>query len=1105
MAPISPEPEGGRKRKESVGHLTRDHPLFTARRSVLSQQPPDFYTDSLNTSSIPIPSPTKENTRPSVRSKPRPKLGSRSLAASFKATSEPNDENQRPSTSPSLDRRSTTYVSQIRPAQSNARSLAKSPSRSPSRLPRAKTPSPERGRQYSIVSPVSSASSPPRGLAEAYQRINDEESLAQEDSIADGMETLAYDYASQERSRELDRVRMQRIQDAVSPIALKASRKPFPRALSEELRDAEARARALEENSRESDSESGISNLDNLTENFTGEISQHAKDLARVNGAMKSDAKVFTKARLSNKVGLTVENLTRRNGSNESLSSALGAGSSSSKSSNPSLNVPQKWGRKARPGKDWLNRINNKNGRLTGDKPQRKNADATLLEEPDQKELLEEWVTTAAEGLNPHEDQSLQHRPASRDSTPTAANRKKSMERVAEWEINDDDFTGRSLQVSDSPPIRVRNATLGRILEREIDSLAKRAVTTSRLGELREKTSEEQLGRRSYSQSVEDLSRSGIESDRETLRHRRSSLKFPLKPFVDDKSYSSISGAVLGSGGDPIPDSPITIYRSTSDVSNTDNGQSGNVDDERGSGHRPLHERGDSRDLLRKLARVSSQSPTSTKEESSTEIQREANPTKNIETDVKPSKVGTATDLPAQATEEENHEGKNHLPDVKIEKPVQDTPRPEKSNADLKTPLVTGAWIDTPLPTGSRGPPMPTPVNLEDDKDFTMSSGDQTRKIATTDLIRKLNPKILSTRPKLNSQRPLKDTGPLLPKSALESILSAAKSNSQPTSKWNRGSNSTSDSEVPTLDLGDSTIQSLEEILHDDPDFSNLLPQSPSPSLPQDEDLTKEQKPEDSFLKGDRSEAEPLAPAQQSLLPELQSYARQISRLGNVGPSIRDAKKRLANLEKAISKSVSDLPTKSLEIQSGCDEAGEFHDFIWPCERCGCPGRRDLDSSYSITHYMTTVSMPVPNFWRWRQDERRPRLTWLGLVTLVGLMWWFGEWAACELYCHPKFAKTMFGYGVDINSPRPPFVLFKVIDRLFRQFSIVRPFYMFFSILIRAVFSLLGYVVGFVFGGDEGAMSGGRGGRSRPPVSRDPRIPRPNWGPDLSMLNDEYL
>lgn len=107
------------------------------------------------------------------------------------------------------------------------------------------------------------------------------------------------------------------------------------------------------------------------------------------------------------------------------------------------------------------------------------------------------------------------------------------------------------------------------------------------------------------------------------------------------------------------------------------------------------------------------------------------------------------------------------------------------------------------------------------------------------------------------------------------------------------------------------------------------------------------------------------------------------------------------------------------------------------------------------------------------------------------------------MYCHPRFAKKKyFGYGVDINSPRPPFVLFKVIDRLCRETSFIRPIYVFFSLLVRAVFSVLGYLVGFAIGDDGG---GTRGGRPRPPASRDPRIPRPTWGPDLSMMNDEYL
>lgn len=927
MASNSPETES-KKRKQSTGHLKRDQPLFTTRRSGLSQQPPESFNGDRNASNIPSPSPTKESTH---LPKPRQRLGtSRPLAATFISTPSIKDENQRPTS----DRKLTTYGSH-RPTKSNVPSLAKS-SRS-SQIPRAKTPSPVRGRQFQTTSPFSSESSPPRGLAEAYKRIDDEESLAQEDSIDDDMAAYAYD--PDERSQELDRARMQRVQATLSPISLNASRRASPRPLAE-LQADEVKTKDME--SYESDHESVLSNLDNLTETSVGS-SQHARDLQRVSDAMKSNTQAFSKARIGERVGLTMENLKRRNASSESLGSVR-SGSISSKESNHSVNVPAKWGRKARPGRDWLNRMSNKSG-LTGDTPKK---GAETSENPE-GERLDEWVTA----VPVVQEKSLQPS-TSRDRTPTSTNRKKSLERVAEWEINDDDFTGRSLQVSDSPPIRVRNGTLGRILEREIDSLAKRAVTTNRLGELREKTSEELLGRKLHSQSAEDLTRPGLGEDSATLRRRRSSLKFPLKPFVDDKSYSSISGAVLGSGGDHIPDSPITIYRSTSDVS-SDNGAK--TDDEKGSS-RPKHERGDSRDLLRKLARVTSQSPTPTREDTRQDVMSKIQP------DQTPSKARSMTEVPERAVNTESH-----LPErPNIPKPTQITPRQSKSTADLKTPVVSGAWIETPHP--SHGHPRPTSADI--DKKFNEDNVDPTRKVATTDLIRNLNPNTLP-RPKVISERSLKDTGPTLPKSALESIISAAKSNSKATNPDNLSSNVNYDSEEdPTLQLGESTIQSLEEILEDDADFSTLL--APSPSI----------SPE-----GETSIEKPLTPAQKSRLSELESYTRQISRLENVGPSIRDARRRLAVLEKAVSKSA------SATAQVGeCDEAGEFHDFIWPCERCGCPARRDLEHTRSVSSHLATVPIPVPKLWRWRRDDWRPRLTWLGVAVVVFWVWLIGDWIA---------------------------------------------------------------------------------------------------------------
>ena len=94
----------------------------------------------------------------------------------------------------------------------------------------------------------------------------------------------------------------------------------------------------------------------------------------------------------------------------------------------------------------------------------------------------------------------------------------------------------------------------------------------------------------------------------------------------------------------------------------------------------------------------------------------------------------------------------------------------------------------------------------------------------------------------------------------------------------------------------------------------------------------------------------------------------------------------------------------------------------------------------------------------------------------------------------------MDGYGVDINAPQPPFVLFKVLYRKSALENVLGPLYIIVRTLFRVGVVLMGYVMGFVFGG---------GGEVPPdvkqPVSRDQRIPRPSWGPDLSMLDDEYL
>jgi len=1086
MASPSPETRS-KKRRDSISHLKRDQPLFASRRFAPSQQAPDFFTESLNTSYAPSPSPARSPPkRQNGHPNSRPANGTwRPLATAFDATFGTNDVDRRPSSSPSTNPYRSQNDLKPRPEQSNTRPRTSPANSPPGKHERKKTPSPARGRSLSIASPVSSQhsqSSPPRGLAESYQRIVDEESLAQEESVDDQMDGYGYDF-----TEETDMSGLHGAHDPASPTSLKASRKA-----SREATPVGDYPENKENTQHGLGSGSQRSSLENLTDrSLDSAISQYSKDAQRLDGALRSNVKIFSKARIGEKVGLTVENLRRRNGSTESLGTALG-GSLSSKGSDPSLNLPKAWGRKAKPPKDWLSRINSKSGRLTGDVPKKQKADSPIIAESEKREWeepIDSWIQAASDVTLPSEENgSPQVARPSATSTPTVA-QNTSRDGASGWDV-DADFIGRSLQVSDSPPIRIRDRTFDGTRSREMDRLQKRAVTTSRLGELRDKTSQERSQR--DQPQVEGAATPKSQrrpSSRSSLNPRRqkSDLDEPLQTSIDEE-------------GEPIPDTPVVVYRNSAESS--DNRKSAWSNDHH-SPKRRQHEKHDSRDLLQRLARATSASPASSNEGPKSEQSRadiQSRP-KDVSLDEGGSDrlfeagLGESKDVMNDSesrqrssktisTKGADETPQSHTSTARLKTPqitgawidntiTEGTPRSTMPNDYLKTPLVTGAWVDTPLPAGGRGPPMPTP-NVEDDRDFILE-GNEVRKLATSDLIEKLSPKSDNVPTMRNTSRPL-------PRSALESVLTAAKASlasSAPSPHFASNSDSEDD---PPLHLGDSTIQSLEEIFADDTSFSS--PPSPPPSDPDADD----DKP---------------APS-----TELQPYTRQLSRLSSLLPSIRSARKHIAQLERAVASSNTlTLAKQPKQPEGECTEAGEFHDFIWPCERCGCsargggtfPSNTRMPSllTFNFANDMTTLEIPVPRLWRWHQNDWRPRLTWLGFVLLAGWSWWIAEGVMCDLYCHPLYAYTMEGYGVDINSPEPPFVL----EQMLWRWLSLRSLYVLLRALVRFGAQVVGYVVGLCMGGG----GGGGGGGGRQPVSTDPRIPRPEYAPDLSMFDDEYL
>ena len=998
MSTISTDAEFKKPKQPRTSIANRDRPLFAGHRpSPRFQQRPDFFTDSLNTSYIPSPSPPKKNVRQGAGAKPRQAtLNGRSLATAFKAT-QGSRQGDRPSSSASsthperrqeqgLGRKSNTEQKPSIERKSTRDHSIRATTKPVSSNGSARTPSPDRGRQQELLrSPASeaSASSPPRGLAEAYQRIQDEEFLAgrEDDSIDD---PEFEDELVEVQPLDSQRNQLHEVKGPESPISADESDMDFPN---------KGREDGIMYNS---DGDTNISFAANLGDDtFDRLLTQYDKDEQRLRNVLASDRQPFKKSRTRDKSGLTLDNLRRQDAGSKSGSSTLGSPSVSSKGSDPSLNIPPGWGRKGRGNNTWLSRIGGQSGKFTGDVSNSRSLQTPpKLEEKHSTSPVVDWLAAAAEVPLPSvENESLQSHFKSRGSTPASLTRpsqlqrQSSSDRIRRWEFLDDDFTARSLQASDSPPIRIRNAALDAIREREIHNLEKSAVTTNRLGELREKKSLEQVRRRSPSASA-GAGTEGRQVDDALGSTRAVSSQHGLykSPTKEEEPEILHEEPLLEDvNGEPLLDSPVVITRVSPeplptpiDTTKLDESMEGHSSD------RPKHERVDSRDLLRKLARATSVSP------------RQSPVTSGIG-EVLSHNAGASGRDGGEPGESDVSCGKvpeliegSHSDHTEVQfidratapticPPVPSTPQQSKPTDYLKTPLVMGAWIETPLPTGTRGLPMPTPNEIEDEDEnqFDLDVDAGLIKRGAEDTARHSRSTV---EPEIPKQLSLAETAPLLPKSALAAIIEKAKSNK-------RIANEEGDENVDdTLLLDDSTIQSLEELLASDTEApaiatsrlsSSTFPWSNPHHKPVTPPAADEPPPEEAVDENPREQ-------------EAQSYDRITKRLSQVGLSIRDAKKGIASLERAVSAAPAKASAASEPPRGECVEGGEFHDFIWPCERCGCPGRGE----YSEDGFMDwqTVRMPVPRLWTWQKEDWRPRLTWLGVITaaawaLVGAEW----------------------------------------------------------------------------------------------------------------------
>ncbi|KIW10560.1 hypothetical protein PV08_11524 [Exophiala spinifera] len=694
-----------------------------------------------------------------------------------------------------------------------------------------------------------------------------------------------------------------------------------------------------------------------------------------------------------------------------------------------------------------------------------------LAAEPDSSQV--DWAAAAADVPLPSVERSSTS--PDKSSTPqgtpprdlqATVQKQRSVEKFRVW--GDNDFTGISFQVSDSPPIRsqAKPDESQTKTKTELQRLAQGYITTNRLNEMSAKNpSIVRKTSRSFSPEERRLS----QPDRAAENRRQDSEN-------------------LGEG-ERIPDTPVVVYRSSSN--NSDNSS---------RSQRPTPESQRSLDHLQRLARAVSTTP-------------KASPPPENPVDVDPEDttgddiLAAYGDVEDTATESspvhEIAESQSKAPKVmatpKVVGAWTDTILPGtvrtqrsilKQPKHLQTPHVNaGAWVDTPLPNGEVFPAPSMPEIIEEaTEDLTHGVNaaseqppiDQQTSEPTGDETLSDSGKVAEARPSL--ERPL-----ILPQSALTNVLNEAK-------QRRLASQDITDSREDTLNLGDATIQSFEDLLTDAADITADLT-SLIRTNAEDEVVKQRQL---SLLQDDAD----------STAAEMAFIGHLTSRMERLMSNLHEARKGISRLEQRVSTSPSPPPQDKQTLAQS--QALMMQNPNQPCVVCGHHGNvqhvqhdhrplKMVSTNSFLPMTYSTFTIPIPLlFYPRRKDKGQilPRPTWLGWVTIVLWSWYITECVMAEIYAHPVYAE--FYVWPAVPEPEFPFVLPTMIYRWTHMGSFLPIMGRVVVAVWRAIAMMLGLSDGFV---DEtvsqvasAAMEGATAFANAA-----------GEGPDLSMMNDEFI
>jgi hypothetical protein len=781
-------------------------------------------------------------------------------------------------------------------------------------------------------------------------------------------------------------------------------------------------------------------------------ISQFARDEDRAKKALNNGRGLFSRGgrnRVGERVKETAQTLQRKTSGSEA------------DNAEPGIRIPAQWGRKARTGNPWMRDIlsPDSTGELTVEPP--------FPPAKSQEESVN-WAETAADVPLPSvEGGDLQLTPP--QSRPASVQPGFADEKSQLWDA-DLDFTARSLQMQASPQLRIRNTKLDEIRAREIESVSRHAVATSRLTEIRGRLSKDRSvspetaravkdaaspvtsRRPSYKSSTESfevVGRSGSDlserpprrrsrrdedplksTDKESTEERtraesrelgrgrqsRSEEEQPAKresvPVKSEEVEYNYERTILEEEGERIPGTPVTVFKNTDKPAPKEG-----------------HNREDSWDALRKLSRISaSPSPVVPKHEDAMsdqsakeiplhiESKRHSRTSSPPKSDIDPEERIAAEASLFEIPDSKSERNSIRAPSPEEEDDLEETPRPKPNPLFMPTPVVTGAYIDTPAATERRAR-LPRPVSMVDEtiksideeqakgssfRDFFRSSRASARPKSevisgsTTAKAGLSHPAVerLKPRPSSRSRPPVVNTAK--PASALDDLKSIQSEAS----------------------IEDSTLDN----------FAALFPPGSSTDRKPDHSSSKRRskEKEDNYgntvllfptldLEKDSSKGRPLTDGEkQRRLLELQ-YENMNKGLKHGLESISDAKRGIERLERQVSLGLEEDKKEGRRLK----ENDAIHHDPHTCPTC----LANLKTGNGKTY----LSIPLPKLYT--RDKSRIlgiRFTWLGLVLAVLLAWWISESIACEAICRQEYSLTG---EWDPDDPFFGWALWTLVDR----------------------------------------------------------------------------